>query len=151
MTTRNILFVGDGGVGKSAFIHSIRTGEFEKIYTPTQDVDTTELSLPDGKFRCIEFPGQEKLAEQKFTQVCRNIDAVIGMFDLTSRISYRNLSVWIRKIRNINPNIPIIVCGNKVDCKEHKVKFYQSDFPGMRYFEVSAKNGHNGGIFNTYV
>ena len=36
-------------------------------------------------------------------------------YDNTSRISHKNVSVWIRDVQRVCPNIPILVVRNKVD------------------------------------
>jgi len=41
--------------------------------------------------------------------------------------------------------IPIVLCGNKVDVKDRKVKIKQIQFhrkKGLQYFEVSAKSNY---------
>jgi hypothetical protein len=44
------------------------------------------------------------------------------MFDVTSRITYKNVPNWHRDLERVCENIPIVLCGNKVDVKERKVK-----------------------------
>jgi len=43
-------------------------------------------------------------------------------------------------------NIPIVLCGNKVEVKDRKVKAKQITFhrkKNLQYFEISAKNNYN--------
>jgi len=44
------------------------------------------------------------------------------MFDVCSRMSYKNIPKWYKSIAQICGNIPICLVGNKVDLKERKVK-----------------------------
>lgn len=39
------------------------------------------------------------------------------MFDVTSRITYKNVPNWHRDLERVCENIPIVLCGNKVDVK----------------------------------
>lgn len=39
-------------------------------------------------------------------------------------------------------DIPIVVCGNKVDLKKRQVKTKKVAFH-MKYYEISAKSGYN--------
>ena len=39
------------------------------------------------------------------------------MFDVTSRITYKNVPNWHRDLVRVCENIPIVLCGNKVDIK----------------------------------
>ena len=65
------------------------------------------------------------------------------MFDVTSRITYKNVPNWHRDLERVCENIPIVLCGNKVDVKERKVKAQLVTFhrkKNLQYFEISAKS-----------
>ena len=50
-------------------------------------------------------------------------DCAIIMFDVTARSTYDNVSKWHSDlIRVCGDKIPIVLCGNKVDVKDRKVK-----------------------------
>lgn len=68
------------------------------------------------------------------------------MFDVTSRITYKNVPNWHRDLERVCENIPIVLCGNKVDVKERKVKTGAVTFhrkKNLQYFELSAKSNYN--------
>eukprot|EP00955_Chlamydomonas_euryale_P112881 366169-Chlamydomonas_euryale.AAC.4 len=44
------------------------------------------------------------------------------MFDVTSRLTYKNVPTWHRDLCRVCENIPIVLCGNKVDVKNRQVK-----------------------------
>ena len=44
----------------------------------------------------------------------------IIMFDVTSRVTYKNVPNWHRDLVRVCENIPIVLCGNKVDIKGQK-------------------------------
>lgn len=44
------------------------------------------------------------------------------MFDVTSRVTYKNVPNWHRDLVRVCENIPTVLCGNKVDIKDRKVK-----------------------------
>lgn len=44
------------------------------------------------------------------------------MFDVTSRVTYKNVPNWHRDLVRVCESIPIVLCGNKVDIKDRKVK-----------------------------
>jgi len=70
----------------------------------------------------------------------------IIMFDVTSRITYRSVPNWYRDITRVCENIPIVLCGNKVEIKDRKVKAKQINFhrkKNLQYFEISAKVNYN--------
>lgn len=49
-------------------------------------------------------------------------NCAIIMFDVTSRVTYKNVPNWHRDLVRVCENIPIVLCGNKVDIKDRKVK-----------------------------
>lgn len=68
------------------------------------------------------------------------------MFDVTSRITYKNVPNWHRDLTRVCENIPIVLCGNKVEVKDRKVKAKQITFhrkKNLQYFEISAKVNYN--------
>lgn len=61
------------------------------------------------------------------------------MFDVTSKITYKNIPNWHRDLERVCESIPIVLCGNKVDVKERKVKTGAVTFhrkKNLQYFEV---------------
>ena len=59
------------------------------------------------------------------------------MFDLTSRVTYKNVPNWHRDLVRVCENIPIVLCGNKVDVKERKVKAKQIVFHRKKNLQVN--------------
>ena len=67
------------------------------------------------------------------------------MFDVCSRITYKNVPKWYKDITRVCDNIPNVLVGNKVDVKDRKVKARQILFPrkhGIQYYDVSAKSNY---------
>lgn len=67
------------------------------------------------------------------------------MFDVCSRITYKNVPKWYKDITRVCDNIPIVLVGNKVDVKDRKVKARQILFPrkhGIQYYDISAKSNY---------
>lgn len=68
------------------------------------------------------------------------------MFDVTSRVTYKNVPVWHKDLTRVCENIPIVLCGNKVDCKDRKVKPKDIFFhrkKNLQYYDISAKSNYN--------
>eukprot|EP01119_Soliformovum_irregulare_P006489 TRINITY_DN1855_c0_g1_i2.p1 TRINITY_DN1855_c0_g1~~TRINITY_DN1855_c0_g1_i2.p1 ORF type:complete len:172 (-),score=34.48 TRINITY_DN1855_c0_g1_i2:125-640(-) len=49
-------------------------------------------------------------------------DAAIIMFDVTSPTTYKSVPDWHSNLSRVCPDIPIVLCGNKVDSKTRKVE-----------------------------
>ena len=101
----------------------------------------------------------------------------IIMFDVTSRITYKNVPNWhrlaycyfqfansfikskcfplfislflflfFRDLTRVCENIPIVLCANKIEVKDRKVKAKQITFhrkKNLQYYEISAKVNYN--------
>lgn len=86
------------------------------------------------------------------------------MFDVTSRITYKNVPNWHRKLPTVVnalrwqsntstgdlvrvcEQVPIVLTGNKVDVKERKVKAKTITFhrkKNLQYYDISAKSNYN--------
>ncbi|KAJ7956637.1 GTP-binding nuclear protein [Quillaja saponaria] len=118
-----LVIVGDGGTGKTTFVKRHLTGEFEKKYEPTIEKFG---GLRDGYY----IHGQ----------------CAIIMFDVTAWLTYKNVPTWHRDLCRVCENIPIVLCGNKVDVKNRQVKAKQVTFhrkKNLQYYEISAKSNYN--------
>lgn len=72
--------------------------------------------------------------------------SAIIMFDVTSRVTYKNVPSWHRDLVRVCENIPIVLCGNKVDIKDRKVKAKSITFhrkKNLQYYDISAKSNYN--------
>lgn len=115
------------------------------------------------QFDVWDTAGQEKFGGLRDGYYINGQCGII-MFDVTSRITYKNVPNWHRMLLSISPrphylanfalgdlvrvceNIPIVLCGNKVDVKERKVKAKTITFhrkKNLQYYDISAKSNYN--------
>lgn len=67
------------------------------------------------------------------------------MFDVTSRITYKNIPKWYKDLTRVCENVPTVLVGNKVDEKDRKVRVKQINFHRTRnvqYYDISAKSNY---------
>jgi GTP-binding nuclear protein Ran len=144
-----MILVGDGGVGKTTFVKRHLTGEFEKKYIATLGVEVHPLKFFSTRgqiiFNIWDTAGQEKFGGLRDGYYIQG-QAAIVMFDVTSRITYKNVPNWHRDLIRVCENIPIVLVGNKVDIKDRKVKAKQITFhrkKNLQYYDISAKSNYN--------
>ncbi|KAJ8614120.1 hypothetical protein CTAYLR_004617 [Chrysophaeum taylorii] len=144
-----LILVGDGGVGKTTFVKRHLTGEFEKKYVATLGVEVHPLVFHTNrgpiKFNVWDTAGQERFGGLRDGYYIQGQCAII-MFDVTSRITYKNVPNWHRDLTRVCENIPIVLCGNKVEIKDRKVKAKQITFhrkKNLQYYDISAKSNYN--------
>lgn len=97
------------------------------------------------KFNVWDTAGQEKFGGLRDGYYIQGQCAII-MFDVTSRITYKNVPNWHRDLTRVCENIPIVLCGNKVEIKDRKVKAKQITFhrkKNLQYYDISAKSNYN--------
>jgi GTP-binding nuclear protein Ran len=117
------------------------------------------------QFDVWDTAGQEKFGGLRDGYYINGQCGII-MFDVTSRITYKNVPSWHRKsyisleilnfwlltvirtgdLVRVCENIPIVLCGNKVDVKERKVKAKAITFhrkKNLQYYDISAKSNYN--------
>ena len=147
--TFKLVLVGDGGTGKTTFVKRHLTGEFEKRYHATQGVEVYPLGFTTNygeiKFEVWETAGQEKFGGIRDGYYINGQCGII-MFDVTSRITYKNVPNWHRDLIRVCENIHVVLCGNKVDVKERKVKAKSITFhrkKNLQYYDISAKSNYN--------
>jgi len=147
--TWKLLLVGDGGTGKTTFVKRHRTGEFEKKYIATQGVEVHPLTFHTNYgpiiFKVWDTAGQEKFGGLRDGYYIQGQCAII-MFDVTSRMTYKNVPNWFRDIQRVCESIPIVICGNKVDIKDRKVKAKNITFhrkKNLQYYDISARSNYN--------
>ena len=147
MSNYKLLLVGDNGVGKTTLIHRLLNGEFVSYYKPTTSIEVKKLSF-NSNYGIITFdihdtPGKEKFSKIKNNN-SSNLDAIMGLCDITSESSVNNLDLWYN-IMNSN-GLPSIACGNKFDVNKHKLpeikKMGLVDKWGM-YYDISAKTNYD--------
>jgi GTP-binding nuclear protein Ran len=147
--TFKLVLVGAGGTGKTTFVKRHITGEFEKKYIATLGVEVHPITFHTNFgqicFNTWDTAGQEKFGGLRDGYYIQGQCGII-MFDVTSRITYKNVPNWHRDLVRVCENIPIVLCGNKVDVKDRKVKAKAITFhrkKNLQYFDISAKSNYN--------
>ena len=150
MSTTKIIIIGDGGVGKSTFTKTINTDIFDEKYKSTIGYSKHNMKLLTNRgkidIQLIDTAGQEKIGSVH-SELYKDIDGAIIMFDLTSRITYNAIPTWYRDLQKItqNKDFQVVIVGNKLDL-ERKVKQNTITYPkknNIPYIETSIKNRDN--------
>ncbi|XP_078491934.1 GTP-binding nuclear protein Ran-like [Ciona intestinalis] len=144
-----LVLVGDGGVGKTTFVKRHLTGEFEKKYVATLGVEVHPIVFQTQRgrirFNVWDTAGQEKFGGLRDGYYIQGQCAII-MFDVTSRVTYKNVPNWHKDLVRVCEDIPIVLVGNKVDIKDRKVKAKAINFhrkKNLQYYDISAKSNYN--------
>ncbi len=151
MPTYKMVLVGDGGVGKSAYVKRLLEDRFIENYTPTLGVDVDPIvintSLGPMKFNIWDCAGKKEYSKEKESYF-KGADFFVVMFDLTNTASFHNVTIHVQQIRNVQPNALIYLIGNKHDMTECTVSWKQMEYLNhthrlRAFYQCSAKTGYS--------
>jgi len=144
-----VVIVGDPATGKTTFVRRHVNGEFERKYVPTLGVNVHPLKFYTTRgiiqLNCWDTAGQEKLGGLRDGYYIQGHAAII-FFDVTSRLTYKNVGNWFKDLHRVCEGIPMVLVGNKVDIKDRKVKPKDIVFhrkKNIQYYDISAKSNYN--------
>jgi small GTP-binding protein len=124
-TAPRVITLGDSGVGKTALIHRMKTGEFLADTSPTIGAGVTAV---DVEVRGTRYPLQ--LWDTAGQELYRNIipiyfkGAVFAMicFSVGDHRSFESLDSWLREIeQHSSSEIGLVLVGTKYDVAERVV------------------------------
>merc|ERR1712217_208817 len=144
-----IIMLGDSAVGKSKILERFLLEDYTSRTASTYALTLFRHNHGDERNQeyAIDFwdtAGQEqfnKLHSSYYFQA----NACILTFDVTRKVTYKNLETWYKELRHYCPDIPVIVVANKVDADMNMAK-KKFNFPAthnLPFFCVSAADGTN--------
>ena len=146
--TFKVIVVGDAGIGKTAFVRRFRDGVFDYKYQATMGVEVSPITLctDAGDYKLVIWDCADNPEVAGGNPHYTDADACVLMFDVTGKTTYEKIPTFYNTIKKACGDIPIVLCGNKVDCKDRKVKPQDITFhrlKNLQYYDVSAKSCYN--------
>ena len=153
-----IILIGDQGVGKTSIMSKFITNEFKNSYQSTLGVEfkTKELYIDNTTYAKLKI--WDTCGAEKFRSITRqyfkNSNGVFLVFDLTEKVTIKNLNVWLKDITdNTDEECVIFLIGNKMDVKTRDIVIADdakefANEKNLNYYEVSAKTG--SGVVNIF-
>lgn len=145
---------GDASVGKSSIISRFITGEFRSNAQQTVggSFHSQYVKTANREDLCIEL--WDTAGSERYRSVIpsffRNAAAVVIVYDISKRDTFKNLEYWLEFVREHSPHgVAILLAGNKTDLDEQREVTTEEghDFSKQHectYFvEVSAATGEN--------
>ncbi len=147
--------IGEPSVGKTSTINQFVTNKFNSEYKPTLGISITtqKYNMQGFEDRQINFMIWD-LAGQKFFQRVRKYyytaaNAAFIIYDITRRETFdERVKFWYDDIREVIPEIPIVIIGNKLDLEENRQVSKEEGLSIAKelkctFMETSAKSGVN--------
>ena len=147
-----ISLLGDSGVGKTCIINKYLYDKFSETHQSSIGIEKNEkrLKMNDGnelKVIIWDTAGQERFKAMS-TNTIKGAQGIVLVFDNTKKTTFESLPTWIKEVKEIKDNIPIVLFGNKCDLienadveKDEAEEFAKDN--NLEYFETSAKENIN--------
>jgi len=147
-----IVLVGEAGVGKTHLLSRYIKGSLPKNPTSTIGVEFATRTVPlqsGGTVRAQiwDTAGQERYKSITSAHYRRAVGALL-VYDVTNEKTFLNLRKWLEDLKeNAEPDIVIMLVGNKVDLTERNSEMRRVDTEkgrtfaethGMMFEETSA-------------
>jgi len=152
-----IVLVGDATVGKTHLLSRYVKGTLPKAPTATIGVEFATRTIPLAvggtvKAQIWDTAGQERYRAITSSHYRRAVGALL-VYDVTRQATFQNCLKWLEELRqNAEPNITIMLVGNKVDLVEKDPSSRQVSIDAAMEFgrqhnllfkEASAVTSHN--------
>ncbi|WAQ85949.1 hypothetical protein PtA15_6A578 [Puccinia triticina] len=151
-TTKQLLLIGDSGVGKSCLLLRFADDTYTDSYISTIGVDfkirTIELEGKTVKLQIWDTAGQERFRTIT-SSYYRGAHGIIVVYDVTDQDTFTNVKQWLHEIdRYACEGVNKLLVGNKSDLTQKKVVEYTvaKDFADqltIPFLETSAKSATN--------
>lgn len=146
--TKKIVLLGDGCIGKTTLFDKLNrltdsNYQFQKRYNATENFDLSRLKINTGSgyidIDLWDTAGQENYGGKLRDAYLKGADGVMLLYDITEIKTVENISKWLDQIKQITPNVPVAVLGNKSD-KFNDIQ--QSDSVKIRECNLIRDVGH---------
>ena len=146
-----IMLLGESQIGKTSLIQRYVKNNFNLSYITTVGIDF-QLKQIKMNNKSIKLQIWDTAGQERFKNITKSYfhssDGFIVGYDITSRLSFTNVSTWLKEINDNAPEeIQKILIGNKCDLNEREVTTEEgqklAEESGMKFFETSAKNDIN--------
>jgi len=148
-----ILIVGDINTGKTAILDQFTNGHFDHTYISTIGIDFNVKIVALDKDTKVKLQVWDTCGQERFRALTRsyyrNAQAIIIVYDITSRESFEKSKVWIKEVENyVDKSVLVVLVGNKTDLyQKRKVEYFEghklAEENYLNFFEVSAKYDNN--------
>ncbi|MBY8991069.1 MAG: GTP-binding protein [Candidatus Lokiarchaeota archaeon] len=148
-----LILGGEGGVGKTSMVHRFVENAFQTDYKSTIGTSIMKKECDfeglDSKVRFVlwDLAGQAQFKRVRQSYLS-NAEAGILVYDVTRKDTLDKVENWFSEIKDVSPNISLILVGNKIDLTEDRVISTEMGEAfakklNLSYIETSAKTGEN--------
>ncbi|EGG22813.1 Rab GTPase [Cavenderia fasciculata] len=146
------IIIGDTGVGKSCLLLQFTDKRFQPVHDLTIGVEFgARMITIDNK--PIKLQIWDTAGQESFRSITRSYyrgsAGALLVYDITRRETFNHLTCWLKDAKSFaNPNMTIILIGNKSDLEQKRAVAYEEGEQfarenGLIFLETSAKTAAN--------
>ncbi|XP_013391798.1 rab-like protein 2A [Lingula anatina] len=113
-----VICLGDSAVGKSKLVERFLMDGYQpqqlSTYALTLFRYKTKVNKKEVAVDFWDTAGQERFSSMH-PSYYHQAHACILVFDVTRKITYKNLPNWFKELRDYRPEIPCLCAANKID------------------------------------
>ena len=138
--TIKCIVLGTSGCGKTSLCDKMSTGKFNNDHNSTVENEIINIQFTTSKNSLLKifamYDGDYS------TNLIKNVDCGIIMFDKTEPHSFHMVEHYVNSFKQLCPDKPFVVCGNKSDSKEVKVHIdnFITHSLGYKCIPISCKS-----------
>lgn len=154
------IIIGNSGVGKSCILQQFTSQQFDPQKENTVGVEFGNkiVDLPLEPRKQMSAMSRVKLqiwdtaGQEQFKSITRSyyrsVAGALVVYDTTDRQTFEDVRIWVQEAKaNANPELVMLLCGNKTDKMDRKVTFEEgkqfASEHGLLFAEASAKTNLN--------
>jgi Ras-related protein Rab-1A len=148
-----ILIVGDINTGKTSILDQFANSHFDGSYISTVGIDFNVKIISVNESTCVKLQVWDTCGQERFRSLTRSYyrdtDAIIIVYDITSRRSFENAKVWIKEVEQyVDSSVLPVLVGNKSDLfPDRQIQYFEgyklANEKFMEFYETSAKYDNN--------
>lgn len=138
---QNIIIVGESGVGKSSYLSRLVNDCFYESYMSTISKETHKVQYNDKEYIIHDTSGNSRF-EYLFKEYYKHANGALIFYSTHVSSAYK----WIRKVREENKDIPIVIVATKRD--EVKSVIPEFEYPCVG---ISSKLGDIDSVLSTII
>lgn len=145
-----VVILGEGRVGKTSLLLKFVRDQFDEHEESTVNANFLQKSL-DVEGQSISLNIWDTAGQERFRAIApiyyQQAKGAVIVYDITEQASFDRVVAWVNELKKFaEPNISIVIAGNKEDLKARRKVSSQAAIDYCRsvnckHFETSAKTG----------
>lgn len=141
-----IILLGQANTGKSSLLMRFTKDQFKHNTVPTIGVECGSRSYRSVKLNLWDVTGHDRF-RSVVRSYYRGAHGCLLVCDQSDRTSFKELTYWLKQVRDVEPNVVAVLACNKSDrpseVSDEELEAFCDEQKVIGWYRVSAKTGSN--------